>query len=106
MFLQVPSLEDIDTAITDLFRRGYRPAASGDGRPCTPQDVPQCPTHRVPMEQRDTYGDTWYAPQVPDPRTGTPLACRGAADPSSPGWAVAEARADAAEEGTGGFLRS
>lgn len=106
VFLEVPSLEEMDATIADLVRRGSHPAAPGEGWQRTPDGRPICPKHRVPMQQHDPHGDTWYAHQVPDPRTGVLLSCRGYAGPSSPGWAVAEARADAAEAGTRGSLRS
>lgn len=50
VLVQVPSLEEMEATIADLLRRGYRPAVPDDGRPCTPEAVPRCPTYRVPME--------------------------------------------------------
>ena len=87
--LQVPSLDTVDAAITDLLQRGYRPASgAGDGWQRTPAGEPICPKHHIPMRLREKQGDAWWSHQVIDPRTGEELWCRGYASASSPGWAV------------------
>lgn len=86
--LQV-DVQDLDTTLADLLARGYRPTSgSADGWQRTPEGLPLCPKHGVPMRQREKQGDTWYSHQLPDPRTGELLYCRGYAGPSSPGWAL------------------
>ncbi len=86
--LQVPSLDALEPTIADLLQRGYRPARAGDGWQRTPEGLPLCPKHRVPMRQREKQGDTWYSHAVVQPQTGEELYCRGYAGPNSPGWAV------------------
>jgi hypothetical protein len=86
--LQVPSLEALDATIADLLQRGYRPARAGDGWSRTPEGLPICPKHQVPMPTRNKQDDTWHSHRVIDSRTGEELYCRGYASPNGPGWAV------------------
>jgi hypothetical protein len=87
--LQVPSLEGLEGTIADLLQRGYRPTSGGgDGWQRTPEGLPLCPKHRVPMPAREKQGDTWHSHQISNPRTGELLYCRGYAGPNSPGWMV------------------
>src|SRR5438552_1590596 len=87
--LQVQDMDALEDTITDLVQRGYRPTSgAGDGWHRTPEGLPLCPKHQVPMRQREKQGDSWYSHQLADPRTGELLYCRGYAGPSSPGWAV------------------
>ncbi len=88
--LEVTSLDHVESVIHDLLRRGYRPAIGGDGWARTPEGLPLCPRHQVAMRPREKQGDTWHSHQVPDPRTGASLYCRGYASPSSPGWEILE----------------
>ena len=94
--LDVPTRDQVDTAMTDLLRRGSRPAVgSSDSWPRTPDGLPVCPRHQVPRRPREPQGDTWYAHQVPDPRTGARRAAAQAREQdfaapltaaSAPGW--------------------
>ena len=87
--LQVPGLDALEGTIADLVARGYRPTSgAGDGYQRTPEGLPICPRHVVPMRQREKQGDSWYSHQLADPQTGELLYCRGYAGPSSPGWAL------------------
>ena|SRR5438105_2712236 len=86
--VQVASLDAVEPTIADLLQRGYRPARSGDLWARTPEGLPLCPKHRVPMRERLKQGDTWHSHAVVHPHTGEELYCRGYAGPSSPGWAV------------------
>ena len=89
VMLRVDSLEDLDATIADLQQRGYRPTSgAGDGYQRTPEGLPICPRHQVPMRERSKQNDTWFSHQLPDPRTGELVYCRGYAGPSSPGWAL------------------
>lgn len=57
----------------------------------TPEGLPICPRHGVPMTKREKQGDTWYSHSVEDPKTGDRLFCRGYPGKSSPGWDVTPA---------------
>jgi hypothetical protein len=62
----------------------------------TPEGLPICPKHGVPMKKREKQGDTWYSHAIVDPATGEvmtdangkTLYCRGYASKSSPGWDI------------------
>ena len=82
----VPSLDAVDPIIADLLQRGYRPARSGDFWERTPEGLPICPKHRVPMRQRLKQGDEWFSHSVINKTTGELVYCRGYKSPSSPGW--------------------
>jgi len=84
--LQVSSLEALEAIIDDLLKRGYRPARTGDIWQRTPEGLPMCPKHKVPMPTREKQGDTWYSHRVINSGTGEELYCRGYKGPSSPGW--------------------
>lgn len=84
--LQVPSLEALDATIADLLQRGYRPARSGDFWERTPEGLPICPRHRVPMRQRLKQGDEWFSHGVTHRTTGELVYCKGYKSPSSPGF--------------------
>ncbi len=87
--VDVATLDQVEAAVADLRRRGDRPATrTGEGWARTPDGLPLGPRHHVPMRPREKPGDTWYSHQVPDPRTGALLYCRGDASPSRPGWTV------------------
>jgi hypothetical protein len=87
--LLVSGFEDLDTTITDLVARGYRPARSGDLYARTPEGLPLCPKHGVPMRERNKQNDTWYSHAMVHPQTGEELYCRGHAGSNSPGWEIA-----------------
>jgi hypothetical protein len=85
----VAGLEALDAAIADLLARGYRPARSGDLYTRTPEGLPICPKHGVPMRERPKQGDIWYSYAVVDPHSHVESYCRGYASPNSPGWEMA-----------------
>lgn len=81
--LELEEADKIDHAIAWLVRHRYRP---GKGFEYTPEGLPICPRHQIPMTKREKQGDTWYSHNM-----GTkddPSWCRGYASPSSPGWNI------------------
>lgn len=73
--------DDLDRTIQWLSDHGYRPQRGFD---LTPEGLPICPKHGIPMKRREKQGDTWFSHNV-----GTeehPLWCRGYPGDSSPGW--------------------
>jgi hypothetical protein len=57
----------------------------------TPDGLPICPRHRVPMREREKQGDTWHSHRVEGPG-GELLWCKGYDAPDSPGWRVSPAK--------------
>lgn len=51
----------------------------------TPDGLPICPKHGVPMQKREKQGDTWFSHKVTD-ANGNDQYCRGHAGPNSPGY--------------------
>ncbi|MCI0728570.1 MAG: hypothetical protein L0332_17875 [Chloroflexi bacterium] len=86
--------DKLDTTVRWLEKHGYRPNRDIQ---YTPEGLPICPRHGVPMEKREKQGDEWFSHKVTDPQTGQAVYCRGYASPSSPGWNV-EPAGRAAEE--------
>jgi hypothetical protein len=83
----VSSLDELDAAIVDLQRRDCRPTSgSADGWQRTPEGLPLCPKHGVPMRARLKQGDEWHSHSVVDTPTDEVLYCRGYRSPSSPGY--------------------
>jgi hypothetical protein len=72
-------LADVQNALLDV---GYSP----DGElPRTPEGLPICPRHHVPMREREKQGDRWYSHRV-ILESGHELWCKGRAGDDSPGW--------------------
>ena len=90
--VQVPSLEDLDAAITELLARGYRPARAGDGWQKTPAGEPICPKHQAVMRLRNKQNEEWWSHRVINRETGEELYCRGYRSPAGPGWDVDEVK--------------
>jgi hypothetical protein len=57
----------------------------------TPDGLPVCPRHGVPMRRREKQGDEWHSHKVIDPH-GQELYCRGYDGPDSPGYRVESER--------------
>lgn len=80
----------VEQSVAWLVKQGYRPTR---GFQYTPEGLPICPRHGIPMQKREKQGDTWYSHNM-----GTednPNWCRGYHHKSSPGW---EAGRDVAPE--------
>jgi hypothetical protein len=78
-------LADITQMVHKLEQRHYRPSRE---LVFTPEGLPICPRHGVPMQKREKQGDTWYSHKVTDPKSGEVLYCRGYASASSPGFVI------------------
>lgn len=89
--LQVSSLEALETTITDLLQRGYRPARAGDSWQRTPAGEPICPKHQVVMRLRNKQNEEWWSHRVINQQTGEEIYCKGYKSPSSPGWEIDDA---------------
>ncbi|HEX6293403.1 MAG TPA: hypothetical protein VFZ66_29750 [Herpetosiphonaceae bacterium] len=50
----------------------------------TPEGLPICPKHGVPMKKREKQGDVWHSHSVGE--RGEDLYCRGYPGKESPGW--------------------
>lgn len=75
-------------AIEYLERYGFRPAPTAEDSKTiqyTPDGLPICPKHGVPMRKREKQGDTWYSHSIEDSH-GDPHYCRGYKSKNSPGW--------------------
>jgi hypothetical protein len=57
----------------------------------TPDGLPICPRHRVPMRKREKQGDEWHSHKVVDDQ-GEEVWCKGYDAPDSPGWRVPPAK--------------
>jgi hypothetical protein len=51
----------------------------------TPEGLPICPRHRVPMSKHEKQGDVWYNHPVLDDQ-GRKVPCRGYPGPNSQGY--------------------
>lgn len=79
--LNVATGSEMRERIHWLSNHGYTPQR---GFLETPDGLPICPKHGLPMRKREKQGDTWYSHNV-----GTeehPMWCRGYAGDNSPGW--------------------
>jgi hypothetical protein len=76
-----PDLDKLQTSVDWLVKKGYRPQL---GFQYTPEGLPICPRHGLPMTKREKQGDTWYSHNVGN--EDNPRWCRGYAHNSSPGW--------------------
>lgn len=70
-----------------LKRQGFEPHRRPLTFELTPDGLPICPRHRVPMHLREKQGDTWHSHKVVDPQ-GRELYCRGYPGPDSLGYDV------------------
>lgn len=57
----------------------------------TPDGLPVCPRHGVPMRRREKQGDEWHSHKVIAP-DGQEVYCRGYDGPDSPGYRVEPGR--------------
>lgn len=64
----------------------------------TPEGLPLCPKHRVPMLLRDKQGQQWYSHRCFDAH-GQENWCRGFPGPLSPGWDCRDLRGPARTNG-------
>jgi hypothetical protein len=67
---------------------GVEPPRTAAAFELTPDGLPICPKHRVPMRERVKQGDRWHSHKVEGPG-GEELFCKGYDAPDSPGWRVA-----------------
>jgi hypothetical protein len=81
--------DELDATIDALEQLGYRPSRSGDGWERTPEGLPICPKHRVPMRQRLKQGDELFSHGITNRTTGELVYCKGYKSPSSTGFDLA-----------------
>lgn len=89
-FELTPEPGALNGAIQFLSSVGYSPAPTAEAArdvQWTPDGMPICPKHGVPMRKREKQGDTWYSHPVEDGHGETHY-CRGYASKSSPGWHI------------------
>jgi hypothetical protein len=86
--LHTQGYDEVDVTIHTLEQRGYRPLRSGDLWERTPEGLPICPKHRVPMRPRLKQGDEWHSHSVTNRTTGEMVYCKGYKSSSSPGWEI------------------
>lgn len=78
---QLEDATKLNSSISWLLEHGYR---TQRGYSYTPEGLPLCPKHGVPMPKREKQGDEWYSHNV---GTGdNPVYCRGYAGKTSPGY--------------------
>ena len=82
--LTAGSLNDLRKAVRLLPEAGIEPMTTATAWATTPEGLPICPKHRVPMRKRERQGDTWYSHNAG--AEGEELWCRGYAGKDSPGW--------------------
>ena len=82
--LTAGSLNDLRKAVRLLHEAGVDPMRSAPTWGTTPEGLPICPKHRVPMRKRERQGDIWYSHNAGG--EGEELWCRGYAGKDSPGW--------------------
>lgn len=75
--------ERVGQSVEYLDKMGYRPRR---GFSYTPEGLPICPKHQVPMTKREKQGDIWYSHNMGPAEE--PLYCRGYEGKNSPGWKV------------------
>ena len=78
-------LKEISEMVLKLEKRRYRPSREVQ---MTPDGLPICPRHGVPMTERKKQGDIWFSHKVVDPVSGETYYCRGYPGPSSPGYEI------------------
>lgn len=66
---------------------GVEPPHQPAGFELTPDGLPICPRHRVPMRKREKQGDEWHSHKVIN-GAGEEVYCKGYEAPDSPGWRV------------------
>lgn len=74
----------LEPVVTWLLEHDFRPQL---GFQYTPEGLPVCPRHGIPMVKREKQGDVWYSHNIGTEEN--PLWCRGYRHNSSPGWNVA-----------------
>lgn len=79
--IELESSDKLAGIIQWLHDHNYRPSQSVEH---TPEGLPICPKHRVPMTQREKQGDTWFSHNMGT--KDSPIWCRGYASNASPGW--------------------
>ena len=77
------TLNDVRKAVRLLPEAGIEPVRAATWQ-TTPDGIPICPRHGVPMRRREKQGDTWYSHNVGT--DGEELWCRGYPGKDSPGW--------------------
>lgn len=77
--------EKLEAQIAWLLAHGYR---SHRGFQYTPDGLPICPRHGVPMLKREKQGDKWFSHNMG--AAEDPIWCRGYSHTSSPGWDIRE----------------
>lgn len=75
-------VEQFELKLQTLANRGYTPPAQPLQE--TPEGLPICRKHGVPMRRREKQGDVWFSHNVGD--EDAPCYCRGYAGKDSPGW--------------------
>lgn len=73
----------LEPVVTWLLEHDFRPQL---GFQYTPEGLPVCPRHGIPMVKREKQGDVWYSHNIGTEEN--PLWCRGYRHNSSPGWNV------------------
>lgn len=77
----------LDASVQYLHAQGFEPPPRPTRWETTPDGLPICPRHGVPMKVREKQGDTWHSHKVTNDR-GEELWCKGYAAPDSPGYFV------------------
>jgi hypothetical protein len=77
------TLNDLRKSIRLLPEAGIEPARATTWQ-TTPEGLPICPKHHVPMRRREKQGDVWYSHNVGS--DGEEVYCRGYPSKESPGW--------------------
>lgn len=79
------TVEQLPATIDRLRSIGATPPAQKHEWNYTPEGLPICPKHGVPMKKREKQGDTWYSHVAIDDQ-GEELYCRGYHGKDSPGY--------------------
>lgn len=83
----------IEATVSWLLNHDYRARVGYD---LTPEGLPICPRHRVPLTKREKQGDIWFSHNVGS--ADDPIWCRGYQSKTSPGWDIANGNGAAPTE--------
>lgn len=84
--IKASSMNELKKTVRLLPEAGVTPVVSPKAWDRTPEGLPICPKHGVPMRKRERQGDEWHSHNAGSEREE--LWCRGYPGKDSPGWDV------------------